>query len=161
MIYSYQIFSKISTRKGNTHCHSNTWFTFNQSEPRAARNDQWKVEIEKQWVTCSCPRHEQNLKPVRTFVFESCSCGSQGLRTGLCLWPCSGAIKDHRGGFLLLLYHSGRGLWPIQGSPLTLASTSTNTSMHRSETHTDAHKLRLVTEGWAGLCEEIRWSEKG
>lgn len=69
------------------------------------------------------------------------------------------ASKNYQGSpFVTVSMLLGMGLWRMtySGVSLILASTSTNTW----KTPFDNFKLSLVTPGWAGLCEERRWSEK-
>lgn len=97
----------------------------------------------------------------RTYVFLWESEAENGLTRSLCLTLLRGH-KGLCGGLLLLLYPCGRGAVTHRGlSPHPCKHFYKHTGPS-CETHADAHKpkLKLVTRGWAGLCEEMWRSEK-
>lgn len=116
----------------------------------------WKLEKKQNKnETFSVHRRDHNYNLTRFGSLRrhcrTCAflCESEGWETawpGLCVWPCWGGIKGLSGGspFVTVSLWLGvaGGPWPTEGSPLTLASTSTNKSMHpprHIQTHTNSN----------------------
>lgn len=96
------------------------------------------------------------------FREHMCSCENI-LTSSLCLTLLNGLKRAIRGP-LLLLYRCG---WEKRGAPMTHRGLFSNPAKHfykhLDASSRDTHKLplRLVTRGWARLCEETRCCEKG